>query len=428
MPDAPDISSALRHNIAALHDEPWYLIEHCYAAVMRVDGYEKLGLSERKDVCDALGLIVRRWCSLVLRQARELPGEIEQLEASIRRRVHQGVSLVSVLCAFRLGVKELWLAHLGLAGHDRALCDELLFVVSPYLLEYADFMTRFIQRVFLDEQFQHTRWRGEMRRQLCELVFAGASDEQDFVRIARSLGFDPTLPRIALAIDCELTDASRLNPEAAFERLARDVARAIKVEAEHVVYVTRRGRLVVWVPCARGNSLIFNQRSLCGAIVEFANRAQEVRHIGIGLTNHGLRGWAISADEANAALDVATHGAHRAKVLPYADIAIDESIRANQSALRYFEAMLGEILYERDLMKTLECYFDNRQHRKTTAAALGIHPNTLNYRLERIEMLLGAELDTPGWIARLFIALKLRNAGPVNAGAEAEDFASSADT
>jgi DNA-binding PucR family transcriptional regulator len=78
-------------------------------------------------------------------------------------------------------------------------------------------------------------------------------------------------------------------------------------------------------------------------------------------------------------------------------------------------------------MKTVECYFDNRQHRETTAAALGIHPNTLNYRLERIETLLGAELDTPGWIARLFIALKLRHAGPVDAGAEAEDFASSTD-
>jgi diguanylate cyclase with GGDEF domain len=222
---------------------------------------------------------------------------MEQFESSIRRRVHQGVSLVSVLCAFRLGVKELWLAHLGLAEHDRALRDELLFVVSPYLLEYADFMAQFIERVFLDEQFQHTRWRGEMRRQLCELVFTRASEEQDFGRLARNLGFEPTLPRIALAIDCELTDASSLNPEAAFERLARDLARAIKVTAEHVVHVTRRGRLVIWVPCACGNSRIFNQRSLCGAIVEFANRTPEVRHIGTGLMNHGLRGWAVSADE-----------------------------------------------------------------------------------------------------------------------------------
>jgi sugar diacid utilization regulator len=50
------------------------------------------------------------------------------------------------------------------------------------------------------------------------------------------------------------------------------------------------------------------------------------------------------------------------------------------------------------------------QRRGQSAAELGIHPNTLNYRIERIEALLGASLDDIGWIERLDIALKLRRA------------------
>jgi carbohydrate diacid regulator len=406
---APEISVQLRENIAALADEPSYLIDRCYATVMRVDGYASLGISEKRDVRKSIDLFVKRWCSSILEQAWFTPEEIEIFESSVRRRVHQGVSLVSLLCAFRLGIKELWLVHLGLAEHDTALRDELLFVVSPYLLEYSDFMAQIVGRVFLDEQFQQTRWSVEVRRQLCDLVFNVASNEQDFCRLGKSLGFDSTAPRIALAIDYALTNVSKMNREGALENFADAIARHIKAPPDHIVYVTRRDRLVIWVPCGCGSSLIFSQRLILDAIVVFSNNSREVRAIGVGLMNRGARGWATSAEEAMTALDFAPESEGGAKVRLYSDIAIDESIRSNESALRYFESMLGEILHEEELMKTLECYFDNSQHRRTTAALLGIHPNTLNYRLDRIEKLLGAELNEPRWIARLFIALKLRN-------------------
>ncbi|MGE8158975.1 PucR family transcriptional regulator [Paraburkholderia sp. NPDC080076] len=420
---APEISDRLRENVAALADEPSYVIDRCYAAVMQVDGYANLGLSEKRDIRNSIGLFVKRWCGSILEQAWFMPAEMEKFEASVRRRVHQGISLVAILCAFRLGTKELWQAHLDLAEHDNALRDELLFVISPYLLEYSNFMTQFIGRVFLDEQFQQTSWRAEVRRQLCDLVFNGTNDDQDFCRIGRSLGFDSTVPRIALAIDYELSDVSRMNPEGALGNLVHDIARHIKIPADHVVYVTRRGRLVLWVPGACGSSLIFSQRLLLEAIIAFAKKSGEVRAIGVGFVNQGAKGWATSAEEAMTALNFALHGDGATKVYLYSDIAIDESIRSNGSALRYFESILGEILHERDLMKTLECYFDNSQHRKATAASLGIHPNTLNYRIARIETLLEAELDAPSWIARLFIALNLRNAMSVYPGGDAENSA-----
>ncbi|MFG9101821.1 helix-turn-helix domain-containing protein, partial [Pseudomonas aeruginosa] len=48
------------------------------------------------------------------------------------------------------------------------------------------------------------------------------------------------------------------------------------------------------------------------------------------------------------------------------------------------------------------------RRRGHTAKRLGIHPNTLDYRLGRVEELLGARLADADWVNRLDIALRLR--------------------
>jgi len=410
MIEAPEIGARLRDNIAALANEPSYLIDYCYAAIMQIDGYANLGMAERRNLRESIGALVARWCRSILERSWHTADEIDALEASVRRRVHQSISLVSVLGAFRACMRELWLAHLGLAEHDAALRDELLFKISPYLLEYSDFMARLIGRTFVDEQFHQTRWCSEGRRQLGELVFNGAHDDEAFRRLGRNLGFDPSSPRIALAVHYNAPEPSNVDPDTALQAMAHAIARHLRMPADHIVYVMRRGRYVMWVPCTCGDSLIFSQRLLSEAVSALACKMDQVGAIGIGFMNQGQQGWAASAEEAMAALDFALQNTDGRKVCLYSDIAIDESVRSNGSALRYFESMIAEILHEKELISTLRCYFGNSQNRKGTAALLGIHPNTLNYRLARIERLLGAKLDEPSWIARLFIALQLRDA------------------
>jgi DNA-binding PucR family transcriptional regulator len=76
--------------------------------------------------------------------------------------------------------------------------------------------------------------------------------------------------------------------------------------------------------------------------------------------------------------------------------------------LRYLDSLLERLAAEPELLTTLQTYFEQQQRRKVAADALGIHPNTLNHRLERIETLLGARLDDAGWVAKLYVAIKLR--------------------
>ncbi|AOM83610.1 PucR family transcriptional regulator [Salisediminibacterium beveridgei] len=74
------------------------------------------------------------------------------------------------------------------------------------------------------------------------------------------------------------------------------------------------------------------------------------------------------------------------------------------SGLINFDAETGE-----DLTSTLEKYLENNGNIKSCAASLHIHPNTLRYRLNKIESLLRVDLKNYQDIAELYIAYLIRN-------------------
>lgn len=58
-----------------------------------------------------------------------------------------------------------------------------------------------------------------------------------------------------------------------------------------------------------------------------------------------------------------------------------------------------------ELLRTLRAYFAARLNRGKAAKTLGVHPNTLDYRLGRVEELCSVRLSDPGDIARMELAL-----------------------
>lgn len=123
--------------------------------------------------------------------------------------------------------------------------------------------------------------------------------------------------------------------------------------------------------------------------------------------NQGPAGWAASADEALKALQSGPRENPDARIYFYSDIVLHEGVRGTDNGLRYLNSLLERLAAEPELLSTLETFFDQLRRRKVTADVLGIHPNTLNHRLERIEALLGAELDDARWIAKLHVAVRL---------------------
>ena len=181
-----------------------------------------------------------------------------------------------------------------------------------------------------------------------------------------------------------------------------------KVNTADLVRVMHRGRLVVWVPCIRGDSLLASDRRMGELAERLVETVPELKKVGVGMMGLGPSGWSGSVDEAVKALEVGERNGGDDSVYSYSDIALYEGARRSDNVLRYLESLMERLSHEPDLLRTLECFLEQFQKRKQTAAVLGIHPNTLNYRLERIQEIAGGSLEDPAWLAKLYVATRLR--------------------
>jgi carbohydrate diacid regulator len=405
----PKVSGPLREHVTALAKDPSGVVTRTYARLLELDeSYANLPLPVREDILQFLQCCSRLWFDTLANCNPPSAQELESLADAGRRRVHQGIALSSVLRAFRLGGLETWSALLTVAEKDGASRDQLLFEVSRYLLESFDHMSQTIAQAYLDEQYQRARWRDSLRFELCSLVFRNPEDVESFHRCAESLGIDPTVPRIALAIESKQVKVLPSKLESEYDRLTLCVSRHFKSTYEDLVRVFHRGRLIVWVPCIRGDTVLAGDRRFADCAVALVKATSEILAVGVGLLNQGPSGWALSVDEACKALEFGSPAPGRRRVHLYSEIVVNESVRRTDNVLRYVNSLLERLAEEPELLSTLQTYFEQLQRRKITADVLGIHPNTLNHRLERIETLLGAKLDEAGWIAKLHVAVRLR--------------------
>ncbi|RQQ45081.1 PucR family transcriptional regulator [Burkholderia stagnalis] len=404
----PEISPALREwteSVVLNHES---VIDRVCKAVLNVKPYVDLDSPTRLDIRHSIALSSRLWLDTLL--SGRLPSEaaFESFREYGRRRVYQSVPLEALLRAFRLGSRALWCCYIELDEQYASLRDELLFQVSPYLMEFFDTLAQIISQTYLEEQYKQARWRESLRYQLHSIIFNFPEDLDGFSKTAAALRLNGAIPRIALAIDVDSIDSNSPTFKTEIDRVIAATARHLKLPVDDIFDIWFGGRLLVWVPILLGNLIAMSDRQVATQIASVATAVPEVRAIGVGLPGEGAPGWAMSADEASRALSFGRGGAAQAQVRLYSEIALEESVRGTQRVLSYLVSLVEQLAGEPDLLETLRTYFDQLQRRKATASVLGIHPNTLNYRLERIENILGARLDDAGWISKLDMAIKLR--------------------
>lgn len=114
--------------------------------------------------------------------------------------------------------------------------------------------------------------------------------------------------------------------------------------------------------------------------------------VAIGDSAADLDGWRQTHREAEAAFPVALH--RPGSVMRYADVSVLASILGNpllQQSLRteLLDPLAGEKDGGRQLLTTLRTYFALDRNGRATAAALGVHPQTITNHLQRVEQCLG---------------------------------------
>lgn len=377
-----------------------------------MDGYKDMTMDAQESVSSFLIRALALWAKSLLSGEPPTRETLEIFSEHGRQRANEGIPIQSLMRGFSISMREIWQAYLELIddNDDEDLEREVLFNVSGYLFRYFDEVSEESIKAFLDEQIRSARWQEQLHQRLRYILFHSPQDESGFRRVLTALGLDHTIPRVAMALEVSINSETLISREEEIDRLILLVARTFKVASHTLIRAWHRDRLIVWLPCAHGDAITHCDQVYTENAASFLVSAPQVKQIGLGMMNYALKGWACSANEALKACEYALpNGSSPQSIRRYSSILIEDGIRNCDNIMRYLVALLERLANEPELLLTLETYLSLGRRRSHTAKNLGIHPNTLDYRLGRVENLLSASLDDTDWVSKLDLAIRLRS-------------------
>jgi sugar diacid utilization regulator len=317
-------------------------------------------------------------------------GDLSAPTATGRARATQGVPLVEMLAAYRLGFAEVWSELVATARKLPEATDAILVELAGEMFalqsRYADASVS----GYRDEYREIVRTTAREHSALVEAVLAGSTSKGTLWEVAQALrlplegqflvvaaesvelGHDP-LPRIEPTLSAlDVSSVWRLQPDQSVGVLAlRRTTQApsvLKTLTHHAV-----ARI--------GVSPVFTRLNQASRALQLARLAMDRQEPGPGVEQ--IRDSPLSVLLASAP-----------------DAAID--------AARSVIGGLLEIRKEdRDLLiNTLLAWLDADGSANAAGAALFCHPNTVRYRLRRIEEATGRSLSAPMQLAELVTAVR----------------------
>jgi len=260
-----------------------------------------------------------------------------------------------------------------------------------------------------------------LRRDLVEEVLAGGLDAEEAERLARQaerLGH--RLPHRAWALVMEPDDAvseAEMATPGRQDRLDTVLGELVRRQVPGALTVVRSASAVVLVPEDAAPDLAGAER-VASLLLEVAAPALRPATVSVGIGNiaRSVAELARSHLEARQALRLSRRAGTRGRATSYRALGAFRLLLEVQSpdALRAFVAeVLGPLLKyaesrETPLLETLEALAAARWVRRAAARSLGIHINSMSYRIERIEALTGLSLDDPETRVAVAIAVRAR--------------------
>jgi sugar diacid utilization regulator/putative methionine-R-sulfoxide reductase with GAF domain len=260
-----------------------------------------------------------------------------------------------------------------------------------------------------------------LRGDLVEEVLAGGLEADEAERIARQaerLGH--RLPQrawvVVLEADDDKTEAA-LAARGRQDRLDGALSGLIRSRMPGALTLVRSASAVFLVPDELASDLAAVEK-LAGQILTAAVPVMKpgTGSVGIGNLAQGVGELARSHIEARQALRLTRRAGGRGRVASYRSLGAFRlllEVQSPEALRRFVDELLGPLLkyaQPRDtpLLDTLEALSGARWVRRAAARKLGIHINSMTYRVERIESLTGLQLDDPETRVAVSIALRAR--------------------
>ena len=134
---------------------------------------------------------------------------------------------------------------------------------------------------------------------------------------------------------------------------------------------------------------------------------------GVGRPAAGVAAVPDSLRDAEIVLERARTDPGR-QLLAFEDLDLATLVATDASTERLkpkVDELIGELRAHQGLLDTVVAYFGHDLDVMRTSEAIGLHHNSLRYRLGRVEQVLGRSLKDPATIASLYIALTAHRHG-----------------
>ncbi|WAM19419.1 PucR family transcriptional regulator [Rhodococcus sp. JS3073] len=359
--------------------------------------YAQLPAAVLVDVVETNVQNARIYLHAVAHQSQPTSQELASLADAARRRVRQGVPLEGMLRAYRIGARAMWEKF----SESRPDLDP--HALTDYTLRYIDWVSSEAERAYLAERDNLLNSKLEATRLLLSRIVADdfhTADERNAA--VRSLGLNPEQPHVTVVIGP--TRRASTTVDALLLELLQTCRRLIPGATSAL---TRRG-VVILVPAAATSG-----------IEALVNQALRQSKAGPDDVSAGLSRPAPTAE----GLAAAVHEAERARTLgeilfpkrglhTYEATGFFDLFRQGTPVDTFVATVLGglggtERTSKVDLVHTLYVYFTLGMNRRAAASQLGIHPNTLDYRLRQAAKTSGVDLTSPERSFRFQLAVRL---------------------
>ena len=238
----------------------------------------------------------------------------------------------------------------------------------------------------------------QVRDDLVEgLLLGGGRDNGDVGRWARHLGYDPAREHRVLAVAFDASASARPGAAAARDRVAAAIDHFFTTRMPGAITSIREDEVVIVVPEPAEAS-----RLSSGCLARMRDLFPEtVITIGIGGACRDPADIARSYGQARRTIDAVVRLGRRGQVVAFEDLGIHRLLLQvpDLAELRSFaREILGKLGGQErqrgaELLTTLACYFRENSSPQRTARSLHVHPNTVAYRIRRIQEITGLQLD-----------------------------------
>ena len=334
--------------------------------------------------------------------------------------VARGIDVAAVPWAYNFGHGEMAgalreaIIELDLPGEERwKLGDD----VSRYVRSYVENVCAQMVDHFVSAE---ERWRGgsvAVRRELVAGIVAGRVT--DAVAAGSELGYRLDRPHLATVVWSAADPAERPPVDV----IARTADALLRLHGASEVLVVPNGLTTVWAWGTGGglSETPAERASLVGSGLPLL--------AAVGTVSSGLQGFVQSHHDANRAKHMAGLLSRRpGSVIHYRSVALASLIASDPDhALRFLDAELGPLMEDSDsirrLRATLSVYFEEGMRPVRAARRLGVHQNTVAYRIAQAEEAIGRplterrlELETALRLAEARDALRAAGGGAGSAG------------